>query len=200
MSQKKNSCKLKIPLPPPHHFSNGPSLSHLPRTSQRIEWASMRNLKPDLHVNLSKCFPPSAKLARTAADVGETIHFTIQITKSLKTQFLGTHLITWKVFSENHANSIILYCFLLSVVARIKNVFPNNYIIYAAGRDGGGDCSPPLPPARTPMHRGHRQCINWCFRATWWQFLLLRVCDQWTSNLRNKNTNREKHWKVIKLI
>ena len=28
MSKRKNSCKLKIPLPPPppHHFSNGPSL------------------------------------------------------------------------------------------------------------------------------------------------------------------------------
>ena len=24
--EKKKSCKLKIPLPPPHHFSNGPSL------------------------------------------------------------------------------------------------------------------------------------------------------------------------------
>ena len=26
VSEKKNSCKLKIPHPPPHHFSNGPSL------------------------------------------------------------------------------------------------------------------------------------------------------------------------------
>ena len=27
VSEKKNSCKLKIPPPPPpHHFSNGPSL------------------------------------------------------------------------------------------------------------------------------------------------------------------------------
>ena len=26
-AKKKNSCKLKIPHPPPHHFSNGPSLS-----------------------------------------------------------------------------------------------------------------------------------------------------------------------------
>ena len=28
-SEKKNSCKLKIPHPPSHHFSNGPSLSIL---------------------------------------------------------------------------------------------------------------------------------------------------------------------------
>ena len=28
VGKKKNSCKLKIPLPP-HHFSNGPSLSFL---------------------------------------------------------------------------------------------------------------------------------------------------------------------------
>ena len=30
VSEKKNSCKLKIPQPPPphpHHFSNGPSLT-----------------------------------------------------------------------------------------------------------------------------------------------------------------------------
>ena len=27
VSEKKNSCKLKIPPPPPHQFSNGPSLN-----------------------------------------------------------------------------------------------------------------------------------------------------------------------------
>ena len=33
--EKKNSCKLKIPPPPPthpHHFSNGPSLSQISTT------------------------------------------------------------------------------------------------------------------------------------------------------------------------
>ena len=27
VSKRRNACNLKIPLPPPHHFSNGPSLS-----------------------------------------------------------------------------------------------------------------------------------------------------------------------------
>jgi len=33
VSKKKNSCNLKIPLPP-HHFSNGPSLSVLSKATE----------------------------------------------------------------------------------------------------------------------------------------------------------------------